>query len=88
MSASSELSIQLPTDVALHARPAALFVRTAMTFQSAVKIATGEREVDAKSLMAVLALGAEGGTMVTVRADGPDAADAITVLGDCLRTLR
>ncbi len=88
MPTSSELSLQLPADVALHARPAGLFVRRAMGFRSAIRIACGDREADAKSLLAVLALGASGGSTIRVRADGPDAEKAITVLEDCLRTIQ
>lgn len=88
MPTSSELSLQLPADVALHARPAGLFVRRAMGFRSAIRIACGDREADAKSLLAVLALGASGGSTLRVRADGPDAENAIAVLEDCLRTMR
>jgi phosphocarrier protein HPr len=87
MPTNSELCIELPPGIGLHARPAGQFVRAAMGFQSVIKIAAGEREADAKSLLAVLALGAEGGTTVRVRADGPDAENAITVLGECLRSI-
>jgi phosphotransferase system HPr (HPr) family protein len=87
MSASSELSLQLPADVPLHARPAGLFVRLAMRFQSAIRITAGEREADAKSILAVLALGAVGGSTVRLRADGPDADSAIDALGECLRSM-
>jgi len=85
---SSELCIQLPADVALHARPAGLFVRLAMGFQCAIKITCGDREADAKSLLAVLGLGADGGSTVRVRADGADAETAVRALENCLRTIR
>jgi phosphocarrier protein HPr len=88
MRTSSELALQLPADVALHARPAGLFVRRAMGFQSAIRIACGDREADAKSLLAVLALGACGGSTIRVRADGPDAEQAVAALEDCLRTMQ
>jgi phosphotransferase system HPr (HPr) family protein len=89
MPASSEIAVAvtLPADVDLHARPAATFVRTAMGFEARVVVATDDREADAKSLLAVLALGAKGGTTLRLRADGPDAVAAADVLGDCLATL-
>jgi phosphocarrier protein HPr len=82
--ASSETLVALPADVALHARPAARFVKTAMGFGATVHVGTGEREADAKSLLAVLALGATGGTTLHLRADGDDADAAISALAGCV----
>lgn len=87
MSASSkacEARVELPSGVDLHARPAGLFVKTAMRFRSRVSVLAGEREADAKSILAVLALGARGGTTVTLRAEGEDAAEALAALGGCI----
>ena len=86
--ASSEaVSATLPSDVDLHARPAANFVRTAMGFAADVQVAAGEREVDAKSLLSVLALGAKGGTELRLTASGQDAAAALDALRACIATL-
>jgi phosphotransferase system HPr (HPr) family protein len=80
--ASSEAVVAtLPADVDLHARPAADFVRAAMAFSADVRVAAGEREVDAKSLLSVLALGAKGGTELRLTASGDDAAAALEALG-------
>jgi phosphocarrier protein HPr len=87
MPASSELLVRLPDGVDLHARPAADFVRCAMRFGSAMRVAAGEREADAKSLLAVLALGAKGGSDLRLRADGDDAAEALDALADCVTAL-
>lgn len=79
--ASSEAVVAtLPADVDLHARPAADFVRTAMRFRADVRVAAGEREADAKSLLSVLALGAKAGTELRLSASGDDAADALQAL--------
>jgi phosphocarrier protein HPr len=78
----------LPADVDLHARPAATFVRAAMRFSCRIQIATDEREVDAKSLLSVLSLGARRGTTVDLRAQGEDAAAAVAALGSVLAELR
>ncbi len=86
--ASSEaVSVNLPDGVDLHARPAADFVRTAMGFAAAVQVATGEREVDAKSLLSVLALGAKGGTELRLTAAGEDATAALDALTACVAAL-
>jgi phosphotransferase system HPr (HPr) family protein len=84
---SSEAVVRLPDDVDLHARPAAHFVRTAMRFESSVMIAAGDRDADAKSLLAVLALGARRGTSLRLAAEGADAAAAIDVLAACIAGL-
>ena len=75
--------------VALHAggpRPRD-FVRTAMSFAASVQVAAGEREVDAKSLLSVLALGATGGTELRLTAAGDDAAAALDALSKRVATL-
>jgi phosphotransferase system HPr (HPr) family protein len=85
--ASSETLVALPADVALHARPAAEFVRTAMRFDADVVVGVGEREVDAKSLLSVLALGAKPGTTLLLRADGDDADAVVAALADLVAGL-
>jgi phosphotransferase system HPr (HPr) family protein len=80
--------VDLPGDVDLHARPAATFVRTAMGFSSQLWVAAGDREVDAKSLLSILALGARRGTRLRLRAEGDDAADAVQALETTVTGLR
>jgi phosphotransferase system HPr (HPr) family protein len=87
-SPSSEATVALPADVDLHARPAAQFVRAAMGFKARIAVAAAEREVDAKSLLSVLSLGARRGTELRLRAEGDDAAAAIGVLSACVAGLR
>jgi phosphocarrier protein HPr len=83
----SEVAVALPTAVALHARPAATFVKTAIRFKSKVSVGVDGRVADAKSILAVLALGATGGTMLTLRAEGDDAPDALDALATCVTGL-
>ena len=87
MLASSEATVALPADVDLHARPAATFVKAAMRFASRIQVFVGDRGADAKSLLAVLALGAKGGTELRLTADGDDAADALDELAAVVATL-
>lgn len=81
---SSEATVTLPADVALHARPAAQFVRTAVGFNADIAVALNGREADAKSLLAILALGAEGGSELLLTATGEDAPVALNALRDCV----
>jgi phosphotransferase system HPr (HPr) family protein len=84
MPASSETVVRLPDGVDLHARPAAQFVRTAMRFASAITVYAGERHADAKSVLAVLGLGARRGTQLRLHAEGGDAAPALAALTACV----
>jgi phosphotransferase system HPr (HPr) family protein len=84
----ADARVTLPDGVDLHARPAAHFVRTAMRFSAKVSVAAAEREVDAKSLLSVLALGARRGTSIRLRAEGEDAAAAIAALATTVAELR
>ncbi|HEY4864304.1 MAG TPA: HPr family phosphocarrier protein [Candidatus Dormibacteraeota bacterium] len=88
MPASSERGVLMPSEVSLHARPAGRFVKTAAGFRSRVTVAVNGRQADAKSILSVLALGARGGVMLTLRAEGDDADAALAALADCISSLR
>ena len=64
----------------LHARAAARFVQTAARFDAHIRVARGGRAVDGKSLMGVLLRAAPRGAVLTIDADGPDAAEALEAL--------
>jgi phosphocarrier protein len=64
----------------LHARPAVKLVDTANRFKSDIIIKTDGREVNAKSMMSVLTLGAAMGTVLHFVAKGDDAQDAIVAI--------
>jgi phosphotransferase system HPr (HPr) family protein len=73
----------------LHARPAALFVRTAGQFAAKVSVsnpAAGKGPVDAKSILSVLTLGVSSGTEIEVSADGDDAEAAIAAIREAVET--
>lgn len=56
----------------LHARPATLVVKKASSHKSEVYFQLGEKKVNAKSLIAVLSLGAGKGAAITITASGVD----------------
>jgi phosphotransferase system HPr (HPr) family protein len=87
MSRSSEGSavtavVTLPWD--LHARPAGRLARAAAGFRSAITIASGDRAVDARSVLMVMGLGATKETDLTIRAEGEDASDAVEAIANIL----
>jgi len=84
MLASSEAAVVLPENIALHARPAGVFVKTAMRFSARIIVTHDGKQADAKSILAVLALGATGGTTLQLHAEGDDARAALEALADSL----
>lgn len=64
----------------LHARAAVLLVQEAGRWTSQVIAARGREEVNAKSIMGVMMLGASCGTEILLRTDGPDEAEAMAAL--------
>ena len=75
MPESCEASVTLAGD--LHARPAGALAVAAAKFTSSVELTVGASRADAKSVLAVMGLGAASGQQVTVRAAGPDAQEAV-----------
>jgi phosphocarrier protein HPr len=64
----------------IHAHPAVLLVKRAARFRSEITVGNGALTVNGKSIMGVLMLAAEMGTVLTIRAEGPDEADAVSAL--------
>ena len=80
---ADEITVRNPSG--LHARPAALFVKTAARFASTItvqNVTTGGATANAKSIIAVMGSGAARGHTVRLTADGPDEEQAIAVLHD------
>jgi len=65
----------------LHARAAALLVRTANKFASEVTIEKDGLEVNGKSIMGILMLAASKGTKITLKVEGKDSVQALQTLG-------
>jgi phosphocarrier protein HPr len=82
MPESCEATVTLSGD--LHARPAGSLAVAAAKFASAVELTVGASQADARSVLAVMGLGATSGQEVTVRAYGPDAQEAVAAMIDIL----
>jgi len=61
----------------LHARPAALLARRAKSFDARISLAAHGRIADARSVVAIMALGVRHGDQVILRAEGNEAAQAL-----------
>ena len=77
-----ERSVKIVNKNGLHARPAAELVKTASRFQSEITMVRDDLEVNVKSIMGVMMLAAECGAELLVRADGPDAEQAVQAIAD------
>jgi phosphocarrier protein len=78
-------TVVIASRTGLHARPATLFVQAAAREPVPVRIATaGHRPVDARSILAVLSLGAGHGVEVTLEADEDGAAETLDRLAAML----
>ncbi|MDO8488576.1 MAG: HPr family phosphocarrier protein [Candidatus Omnitrophota bacterium] len=64
----------------LHARPAAIFVQVANKFDCRITVRRDDEEVNGKSIMGILMLGAERGSLIIIEADGVDADKALEEL--------
>jgi phosphocarrier protein HPr len=64
----------------MHARPAALLVKTASGFTSQVYIEKDNERVNGKSIMGVITLGATFNSQLKIIADGPDEARAVDAI--------
>jgi phosphocarrier protein HPr len=75
-----ELQATIVNQDGLHARPAARIVRLANTFDAEIELSKDGVEVNGKSIMGVMMLAAEFGSSITIRANGPDAEQAVAAL--------
>jgi phosphocarrier protein HPr len=77
----AERVVVIGSRVGLHARPAALFVQAATAQPVRVRIRKADgKPVDARSMLAVLALGARNGDEVILEAEGDGAESALDAL--------
>ncbi|MBR2479104.1 MAG: HPr family phosphocarrier protein [Clostridia bacterium] len=72
--------VTIVNSMGLHARPATFFVQNAHKFKSGIWVQSGDRKVNAKSLLGVLSLGIAKGMTITLIADGYDEEEALADL--------
>ena len=75
-----ERTVQIVNKAGLHARPAAEIVKLAAKYASDITVMRDELEVNGKSIMGVMMLAAECGSTLQLKAEGPDAAEALDAL--------
>ncbi len=75
-----ERKIKISNSNGMHARPATKFAEIANKYNSEIRVKTKNKEVDGKSIIELLTLGAENDTEIVIHAKGPDAAEALDAL--------
>ena len=73
-------SVVIVHEQGLHARPAQMLARLALSYQSTIELICNGQRVDAKSILHMLTLGAVRGTELVFEATGPDAQEALDAL--------
>ena len=71
-------SVTINLENGLEARPIALLVQKASQHESSVYIESGDKRVNAKSIMGMMSLGLNTGETLTVVAEGVDENDAVS----------
>lgn len=78
----TERTVQIVNKNGLHARPAAEIVKLSSKFQCEITVVRDDLEVNGKSIMGVMMLAAECGSTLLVRANGPDAEQAVRAIAE------
>jgi phosphocarrier protein len=73
-------SVVVKNRAGIHARPAALIVQTAGRFQSNIMFLRENEEINAKSIMGIITLGAGYNSEILISAEGPDETEAVEAL--------
>ena len=80
MAEAVERTLTIVNELGLHARAATKFVQLASKFPCDITLAKDGNEVNGKSIMGVLMLVASKGSVVTIRAKGDRADEAVAAL--------
>lgn len=73
-------TVKIPNRLGLHARAAARFVHAASQFSARIRVTSGERTTDGKSILGILLLAASRGVALRIVAQGRDEEEAVTTL--------
>ena len=79
-----EQEFTIVNKLGLHARASALLVKTASRFTSDIKIVRDGVEVNGKSIMGIMMLAAAKGSVICVKIEGEDEAEALATLGELI----
>lgn len=78
-----EQEVKVTNRAGIHARPAAMIVQTASRYESKILLGKESEQINAKSIMGIITLGAGYDTVLKLTVEGPDeqeAANAVATL--------
>jgi phosphocarrier protein len=75
-----EQEVQVKNRAGIHARPASLIVAAINKMESQILFEVGSQQIDAKSILGVITLGAAYGTKIKIIANGPDEKEAVNAI--------
>ena len=73
-------TLEIKNKLGLHLRAASTLAQIAKGFQSAITVGHGDQEVNARSVIQLMMLGAAHGTKLKIKIQGPDAAAAMAAI--------
>ncbi len=80
-------NFKITNETGIHARPATTLVNCCMDFDSDITLSALKNEVDFKSIMGVMSLGIYSGTVIEVKCNGIDEAEAIEAISEKIVSL-
>lgn len=75
-----EQIVEVTNRAGIHARPASLIVSAINKMKSQVLLEVDDNQINAKSILGVITLGAAYGTRIKIIADGEDEKEAVDVI--------
>lgn len=81
---SKNVKVNLPADA--EARPVAVTVQIASKYESKIFIVSGDKKINAKSIMGMMSLGFCQGDELTIQAEGTDAEAAVEEIANYIES--
>lgn len=77
-------TVTVVNKLGIHARPSAVFAKTANKFKSDVFVEKDGETINAKSIMGLMMLAAGPGSKLLIIANGPDAVEAVKAIEELI----
>ncbi len=74
-------TVTIKNRAGIHARPAALIVKTANVYDSEIYLELDDVRINAKSIMGIITLGANYKSIIQIIAEGDDEEEAVSAIG-------
>lgn len=78
----------ITAEAGIHARPVTILVNEAVKYESVITITVNNMKTNLKSIMGVMSLGVNQGSVITIEANGSDCEQAISGISNIMYQLR